>query len=103
MVFYFSSIFFNRYALSFLPDSFLRGKYPYFYRLHSKFRKFNKKNNGGDIHRLNSFILNIEHVVGEKQIEGDFAELGAWMGNTTQILALYAKKFERKGLPIRYI
>ena len=86
-----------------MPDSFLRGKYPYFYRLHSKFRKFNKKNNGGDIHRLNSFILNIEHVVGEKQIEGDFAELGAWMGNTTQILALYAKKFERKGLPIRYI
>lgn len=70
-------------------------KYPYFSELYKKFRKNNKINNGGDFHRLNSFILNIEYLISEKNIPGDFAELGVWRGNTAQILAYFAKKYDR--------
>jgi hypothetical protein len=70
-------------------------KYPYFSELYKKFRKNNKINNGGDFHRLNSFILNIEYLISEKNIPGDFVELGVWRGNTAQILAYFAKKYDR--------
>tara|TARA_A100001011_G_C14106577_1_gene755092 strand:- start:181 stop:708 length:528 start_codon:yes stop_codon:yes gene_type:complete len=31
----------------------------------------------------------------EQNIQGDFAEVGVWKGNTAQILAYYAKKYNR--------
>ena len=95
-IFYFSAIYFRRYSLSYLPDSFIAGKYPYFRKLYERFRKHNKLNNGGDIHRLNSFILNIEYLMSEKNIAGDYAELGVWRGNTAQILAYFAKKYKKQ-------
>ena len=63
IIFFPPSIYFGRYLLSYLPDSFVMKKYPYFSELYKKFRKNNKINNGGDIHRLNSFILNIEYLL----------------------------------------
>ena len=41
-------------------------------------------------------MLNIENICGVKNVKGDFAELGVWRGNTAQVLAYYAKKYERK-------
>ena len=96
LVFSISAILFNRYSLTYLPDSFIAGRYPHHYSLYNKFRKFNKRNNGGDLNRLISMMLNIENIFNEKNVEGDFAELGVWRGNTAQVLAYYAKKYERK-------
>ena len=95
LIFFFPAMYLRGYLLSYLPDSFVSKKYPYHADLYGKFRKNNKINNGGDIHRLNSFILNIEYLMSEKNILGDFAELGVWRGNTSQILAYFAKKYDR--------
>jgi len=94
-VFAISAIFFNRYILTYLPDSFNGRGYPHLYSLYDKFRRFNKRNNGGDLSRLISMMLNIENVCGVKNVKGDFAELGVWRGNTAHVLAYYAKKYER--------
>lgn len=69
--------------------------HPEFPLLFKKFIKYNKTNNSGDIVRLWSFILNIKQNI-QEGIEGDFAELGVWRGNTAAILAYYAKKHNRK-------
>jgi len=95
LIFAIPVVFFNRYSLTFLPCSFIDGRYPQYYKLYNKFRKFNKTN-GGDLSRIISMILNIENIFDEKNIEGDFAELGVWRGNSAQVLAYYAKKYNRK-------
>ncbi len=95
LIFFLPAIYMRNYLLSYLPDSFVSQKYAYLTELYNKFRKDNKINNGGDIHRLNSFILNIEYLMSEKNIPGDFAELGVWKGNTSQILAYFAKKYDK--------
>jgi len=41
-----------------LPDSFVGRGYPDLYSIYDKFRKFNKRNNGGD------YLLNCEFVPG---------------------------------------
>lgn len=89
-------IYFNRYTINFVPDSFKKNKYSYFKFLHSKFIKNNKLNNKGDVARLYTFILNIDYILKERGIEGDFAELGVYQGSTAQILAFFAKEFNRK-------
>ncbi|MHB8353037.1 MAG: TylF/MycF/NovP-related O-methyltransferase [Burkholderiales bacterium] len=63
--------------------------HPEFERLFPKFIAHNRRNNAGDITRLWSFILNIKQVINE-QIEGSFAELGVWRGNTAAILSDFA-------------
>ena len=95
-IFLFKALYLKRFAISYLPDSFVRGNYSYYTELYEKFRMENRLNNGGDVHRLNSFILNIEYLMSDQCIEGDFAELGVWRGNTAQILAHYAKKYNRR-------
>jgi hypothetical protein len=72
------------------PDSYYAFRaYPEFDDLYKKFTVQNAVNNGGDIPRLWSLILNCNQVL-EEGIEGDFAELGVWRGNASAVLAHYA-------------
>lgn len=80
------------------PDSYYAFRaYPEFKELLKKFTTENEVNNGGDIPRLWSFILNCKQVLDEG-ITGDFAELGVWRGNTSAILAKYAASAGRTAL-----
>ena len=82
--------------LNYQPASYVDfNKHQEFEGLYKKFIKQNHENNSGDIIRLWSLILNIKQIL-EENIEGDFAELGVWRGNTAAILAYYAKNFGRK-------
>ncbi len=88
---YFSNMF-----LSYQPDSqAVCNAYPEFNKLFKGFTRHNKVNNSGDIQRLWSFILNISQIIDEN-IEGDFAELGVWRGNTASVLAHIAAKNNRQ-------
>lgn len=81
--------------ISYMPDSFTKSEmYEEFKKLHKSFSLRNEKNNGGDVARLWSFILNCNQIIEEK-IEGDFAEIGVWRGNTASILKYYAEKTNR--------
>jgi hypothetical protein len=51
-------------------------------------------NNAGDLSRLYALALNIKQVMSER-IEGDFAELGVYRGNSAAVLAHYARKSNR--------
>ncbi|HEY4339910.1 MAG TPA: TylF/MycF/NovP-related O-methyltransferase [Steroidobacteraceae bacterium] len=65
-----------------------------FDHLFARFSRHNRLNNAGDSARLWSFILNIKQVL-EAGIEGDFAELGVWRGNTAALLAYFAEAKSR--------
>lgn len=56
-----------------------------------KFIHGNIRENPGDGSRFFSFLLNLRGVI-ENNIEGDFAEVGVYKGNTAAILNYYAKK-----------
>jgi len=63
-----------------LPDSYVHfGKHKVFNRLSNKFDKH-------DLVRLWSLILNCKQVL-EEEIEGDFAEVGVYRGNSAVVLA----------------
>jgi hypothetical protein len=80
----------------YLPDSYyIFQAHPEFDNLLKQFVRNNKHNNGGDIVRLWSFILNCKQVIKE-DIKGDFAELGVWRGNTAAVLAHYATLSNKK-------
>jgi len=49
----------------------------------------NKVNNNGDASRFMGLMLNLRQLLKE-EIDGDFAELGVWRGNSAAILAAYA-------------
>jgi len=87
----------KKLILTYTPDSIAHAKaYPHIYDLYEKFRKFNRSNNGGDINRLISIVLNLEKVLDEDNVQGDLAEVGVWKGNTACLLAYYAREYERK-------
>jgi hypothetical protein len=87
----------KKLCLTYTPDSIAHFKaYPHIYDLYEKFRKFNKVNNGGDINRLISIVLNVEKVLDEDNVEGAIAEVGVYKGNTACLLAHYAREYERK-------
>ncbi len=96
-------IFFNSFKdksvlcyLSYAPDSYVHfNSHPEFGELVLKFVKNNKLNNYGDISRLWIFILNCKQIISE-DIDGDFAELGVWKGNTASILAHFASISNRR-------
>ena len=94
----FSSFFvWKKLILTYTPDSIVHFKaYPHIYDLYEKFRKFNRANNGGDINRLISIVLNVEKVLDEDNVQGNLAEVGVWKGNTACLLAYYAHEYERK-------
>ncbi len=88
--------FFLNFFLAYLPDAYTTfNAHSEFKKLFSRFTKYNKFNNAGDIARLWSFILNVQQVM-EENIEGDFAELGVWRGNTSAVLAHFAAKHNRQ-------
>lgn len=73
--------------LAYQPDSHANFEaHPEFEELLPRFTAFNRANNGGDLVRLWSFILNIKQALADG-IHGDFAELGVWRGNTSAVLA----------------
>jgi hypothetical protein len=78
------------------PDSHVKfDNHKEYQSIFKKFIHLNKLNNSGDIPRLWSFILNIKQTMLEN-IEGDFAEVGVYKGNTSAILAHYAMEQGRK-------
>ena len=82
--------------LTYQPDSHQSAnQHPEFSVLYSKFISNNLINNGGDLTRLWSLILNIKHTLLNDNVAGDFAELGVWRGNTASVLAHYAVAFNR--------
>ena len=82
--------------IAYMPDSYATfGNTTVFDNLFKSFIKKNKLKNSGDIPRLWSFILNVQKIMDEN-IEGDFAELGVWRGNTASILAKFALDNNRK-------
>ncbi len=86
----------NQVYLAYHPDSHCDyASHPEFGELLARFTAFNLSNNGGDIPRLWSLILNIKQILNEG-IEGDFAELGVWRGNTAAVLAYYAQASGRR-------
>ncbi|WP_416695620.1 TylF/MycF/NovP-related O-methyltransferase [Candidatus Pseudothioglobus sp. Uisw_050_01] len=87
----------KKLILAYTPDSMAHFKaYPHIYELYERFRKFNKANNGGDINRLISIVLNLEQVLKEDNIKGSIAEVGVFKGNTACVLAYYANENQRK-------
>ena len=84
------------FFIGYQPDSFS------YFKCHSEFDSLfktfisrNEINNGGDTARLWCFMLNIKQILAEN-IEGDFAELGVWRGNTASVLAHYAAEVGRE-------
>jgi hypothetical protein len=73
--------------LGYYPDSFLR--LPHARELYRRWIKDNKVNNNGDAARFAALMLNLRQLCAEG-IEGDFAELGVWKGNSAAILADFA-------------
>ena len=84
------------FVTTYQPDSHTAFQaHPEFEELQKRFSTHNKRNNAGDTTRLWSFMLNSKQILAES-IEGDFAELGVWRGNTAAILAHYAEEHQRK-------
>ena len=82
--------------LAYHPDSHNTfNAHPEFTELFRRFSANNRVNNGGDIARLWSLILNCKQIISEG-VEGDFAELGVWRGNTAAVLASLAAPAGRK-------
>lgn len=82
--------------LAYHPDSYamVQGQ-PDFRELVRRFTRHNRRNNGGDLVRLWTFLLNLQQILRE-EVPGDFAELGVWRGNTASVLAHYARASHRK-------
>jgi hypothetical protein len=77
------------------PDSYAHfDAHPEFRALFARFSRHNRLNNAGDSVRLWSFILNIKQVLADG-VEGEFAELGVWRGNTAAVLAHFAREAGR--------
>ncbi|MCR2745787.1 TylF/MycF family methyltransferase [Limnobacter parvus] len=82
--------------IQYQPDSKVHfDQHSEFEQLSQKFTAENQKNNGGDISRLWSLMLNLKQLE-EQGVQGDFAELGVWRGNTAAVLAHYAKQQGRQ-------
>jgi hypothetical protein len=95
-IFSFKPIFANLY-ISYKPDFYVSNQNKEFDILLTQFRNKNILNNSGDITRLFCLMLNIEQAFKEG-VQGDFAEVGVYKGNTSAILAHYANKYNQKVL-----
>ncbi|MDR1519333.1 MAG: TylF/MycF family methyltransferase, partial [Planctomycetota bacterium] len=71
------------------PDAFIYGcGYPEYDELLPKW-KDGMRSNSGDLTRFFALLLNLA-AIGARRVEGDFAELGVYKGNSAAILAHYA-------------
>lgn len=78
---------------AYYPDS--TPSFPNLRELYLRWIRGNKTNNNGDASRFMALMLNLRQLQAEG-IEGDFAELGVWKGNSAAILADYAAKLEKR-------
>lgn len=78
--------------LAYYPES-LRDD-PALRDLYARWIRGNQVNNNGDAGRFISLILNVRKAMSDR-VEGDFAELGVWRGNSAAILAREAKQHGR--------
>jgi len=62
--------------------------------LYARWIRGNRINNNGDAMRFMALILNLRQLEADK-IQGDFAELGVWKGNSAAILADFAARSGR--------
>jgi O-methyltransferase len=90
----------NRYRLPVViehrPDSdYDFGRIPDYGRLFQAWTKGNRPNNTGDLARLYMLILNFEQTLGQ-HVEGSFAELGVYKGNSAALLAHFARRHNRQ-------
>jgi len=63
--------------------------------LYRRWIRGNMLNNNGDAPRFIGLLLNLRQLQNEG-IDGDFAELGVWRGNSAAVLAAHAAKDQRK-------
>lgn len=76
--------------LSYRPDSaWIEKHHPEFQLLARKWLKHNRVTNAGDMGRFYALILNLKQVIAEG-VQGDFAELGVYKGNSAAVLAHFA-------------
>jgi hypothetical protein len=79
--------------LAYYPDSI--GSFPNRNDLYQRWIRGNRLNNNGDAARFVGFLLNLRQLESEG-IEGDFAELGVWKGNSAAVLASFSTLSNRK-------
>jgi Macrocin-O-methyltransferase (TylF)/Transposase len=77
----------NSCFLAYYPPSV--SSFPERVDLYRRWIRGNKINNNGDASRFMGLMLNLRQLLNE-EIDGDFAELGVWKGNSAAILAEYA-------------
>jgi Macrocin-O-methyltransferase (TylF) len=78
----------NYYPDGMSPDGELR-------QLYQQWVRGNRLNNNGDASRFIALILNLRQL-NDEGIQGDFAELGVWKGNSAALLAAFAAKANRR-------
>ncbi len=78
---------------AYYPDG--MGSFPDLTDLYRRWIHGNKTNNNGDAMRFMALMLNVRQLQTEG-IEGDFAELGVWKGNSAAILAHFASQSSRR-------
>ncbi len=71
------------------------GMYPEAASLWKKWIYGNEYNNCGDFTRFYSFVLNLDQIIRDG-IEGAFAELGVYRGNSASVLGYYARERRRE-------
>ena len=79
--------------LAYYPDSFRCD--PALPGLFASWTHGNRVNNNGDAPRLLTLLLNARRLVATN-VEGDFAELGVWKGNSAAVLASVSQPNSRK-------
>ena len=85
----------NRFYAAYRPDSDVEfDAHPELRALSEMWVRDNVLNNGGDLPRLYALSLNVKQVMADG-IEGDFAELGVYRGNSAAVLAFYARQHHR--------
>src|ERR1700730_4853850 len=75
--------------LAYYPDGLKT--FPDLSDLYRRWIRGNKTNNNGDASRFMALMMNVRQVL-QDGIEGDFAELGVWRGNSASILVDFAAK-----------
>jgi hypothetical protein len=84
------------FYLQYRPDShYIFRKFPEYGKSFRFWTSGNMSQNGGDIARLYSLLLNAEDVLANTS-KGDIAELGVFKGNSAGLFAMIAKKYKRK-------
>jgi hypothetical protein len=75
--------------LAYYPESL--ASLPNRHDLYQRWVRGNKRNNNGDASRFAGLMLNLRQLKNEG-VQGDFAELGVWKGNSAAILADFAEQ-----------